>query len=48
MSVLADLHFVGIGSTCDLELPVGGVLDGADRKVKIGFDSNIHCYRCLI
>ena len=44
--VIVRLFFVG--GQCDLEFPVGSILDGADRKIEIGFDSNIYIYRCLI
>ena len=49
--VIVRLFFVG--GQCDLEFPVGSILDGADRKAEIGFDSNIHSFcvlwrrRCL-
>ena len=32
------------GGQCDLKFPIGRILDGADREIEIGFDSNVHCF----
>ena len=44
---VAIVRLFFVGGQCDLEFPVGSILDGADRKIEIGFDSNIHSF-CVL
>ena len=45
--LVAIVRLFFVGDQSNLEFPVGSILDGADRKIEIGFDSNIHIF-CVL